>query len=953
MNLDSTKRSYEGTQFDINTLDDDCRNLLKSILNSITAEAWSQVSIPPGTATKDVPWDGRYFWEFVNHIQKDDRKDFEKLLADNGVKLNTLNRIPFQGASKSNSEIAFCTSAEIKKIRLKKYIENYVVRCTRKEYDIEGFKGHDETIINILKKYGFDYTSGDAESIKNISNNIERVEGKEKWLSPCNYDALPLVGRENEIVLLDKFIESDGQFKIWAIAGPSGSGKTRLTFQWAYVSEVLKDWDCHVLHKEDLSTPKKWENWAPDKSTLIIIDYLYGFEKVVLELMSRRSTPTEHKIRLLLIDHVFSEPLHSDKRWGFSGDQESFDRNEHFFYDHKPLDLEETENQEEIIKSIIAERAGIDLESNKIKEAHDYLLNTEGAYRPLFAALVADAINSGKNFKAWNRRELINYYLSGEQRLPWEHEDLGLNGRWASHFIAVATARRGIVYEDLFKAASNCVSTPEHFGDVKRICQKVITNNDTITLKPFKPDILGESFFLKFLKFLENSPHYQKEFWWVFMAGSEGTQTEDAIEFIAFIERLTRNLLNDDQNKKETQELWKTLFDFMRPSDFGDAASIRWALTAGVIDIVDAIKDKNQFSEEKLISWLNQADPAVFYQVHNSSLLQNSVLHSMCWFELSCKLTKARPEFSEEMSILFKQFTENNADGETPLMLASSYGLNEMVSVLLNCGADIEAIISGGQNALMAASLSGHVEVIKLLLAEGANIHATDNMGNNALHWASSAGHVEVVKLLLEKGADIHGADTGGYTALHAASSAGHVEVVKLLLDKGADIHGADDEDSTALHWASDGGHVEVAKLLLDKGANIHATDGGGRTALLVASGRGRINLAKLLLDRGANINVADIAGRTALMWASDTGHINIIKLLLARSANIHATDCFGYTALIWASAVGHAVITDLLLDKGADIHAVGNNGETAFSFATANGHKEIIKLLTEHDTRN
>ncbi|GJL72924.1 MAG: hypothetical protein NMNS01_21230 [Nitrosomonas sp.] len=885
--------------------------------------------------------------EFKKLITKELRRSYDTFMKWQS------GGIPEKG---NYSHTCFCISAQVHETKVEEHLAKFLD---------EWINGHDPNITlpglidfkKDIEKLRAKYNSSNDQDVlvtQSSRHGIERVEGQEKWLSPCNYDALPLVGRKKEVELLDNFIKSDGQFKIWAIAGPSGSGKTRLAYEWAYDSEVLKDWDRRVLHKEDLSTPKKWENWSPDRPTLIIIDYLYGFEKIVLELMNRRSMLTEHKIRLLLIDHIFSKPLYSDKRWGFSGDQESFDRNEKFFHGPTPLDLEKTENQAEIIKSIIAKRADIDLGSNQIKEAHDYLLNTEGAYRPLFAALIADAINSGKDFNSWNRRELINYYLSGEKRLPWEHEDLGMNGLWASHFIAAATARRGMNYNDLFEATENCKSAPVHFGDAQEICQKAVTDKNEIILKPLEPDILGESFFLKFLQFIKKSNKYKTEFQQVFIAVDEKAQTKDAMSFIAFIQRLTRNLLNDDQNQKETQELWDALFDFMRPSKYSQSDSLKWALTAALVDIVDAIQD--QFPEKELITLLNRIEPAVLYHVHNSNLLADSVLYSMRYFELTSKLITPPPAFSEVMSALFGCYeTKRNIYEITLLMIASYYGFNETINALIDRGVDIEAtLISsqnvpiGGLNALILASAQGHTEAVKQLLNAGAKTHGANNKGQTALHVASINGHIKVAKLLLEKGADIYSTDNEGNTALIWASTKGHVDVAKLLLDKGANINATDNEGYTVLHVASINGHVKVAKLLVDEGADIYSTDNEGNTALILAIIVGHVDVAKLLLDKGTNIHVTDNKGKTALHWASTAGHVEVVKMLLDEGANIDAINNKGKTALHWASINGHVKVVKLLLDEEAEIDVADSSGFTALFETSNNGHVEVIKLLLD-----
>ena len=58
-----------------------------------------------------------------------------------------------------------------------------------------------------------------------------------------------------------------------------------------------------------------------------------------------------------------------------------------------------------------------------------------------------------------------------------------------------------------------------------------------------------------------------------------------------------------------------------------------------------------------------------------------------------------------------------------------------------------------GHNPLSRASLMGHVDVVKLLIEQGADINAKNNYGGTPLHLASEEGYTEVPKLLNEKGA--------------------------------------------------------------------------------------------------------------------------------------------------------------------------------------------------------
>jgi ankyrin repeat protein len=53
----------------------------------------------------------------------------------------------------------------------------------------------------------------------------------------------------------------------------------------------------------------------------------------------------------------------------------------------------------------------------------------------------------------------------------------------------------------------------------------------------------------------------------------------------------------------------------------------------------------------------------------------------------------------------------------------------------------------------MKAAYKGSGEVVLLLLDKGANIEAKDNDGSTALKWATDAGNTETANLLRLKGA--------------------------------------------------------------------------------------------------------------------------------------------------------------------------------------------------------
>lgn len=85
---------------------------------------------------------------------------------------------------------------------------------------------------------------------------------------------------------------------------------------------------------------------------------------------------------------------------------------------------------------------------------------------------------------------------------------------------------------------------------------------------------------------------------------------------------------------------------------------------------------------------------------------------------------------------------------------ASTGNLNLVKQALVNgMDPDTKDPKSGG-TLLATAALMGHTEIVSLLLEHGADINARSNDGGTALHAAAFLGRAETVKLLLNKGAD-------------------------------------------------------------------------------------------------------------------------------------------------------------------------------------------------------
>ncbi len=125
-------------------------------------------------------------------------------------------------------------------------------------------------------------------------------------------------------------------------------------------------------------------------------------------------------------------------------------------------------------------------------------------------------------------------------------------------------------------------------------------------------------------------------------------------------------------------------------------------------------------------------------------------------------------------------------DGSTLLMLASYSGNLPMVTALLNAGAEINASDEGGWTALMKAAHNaeknaGFPDVVQVLIDAGANIEAPIGYGVRPLMLAAGYGETAVVERLLKAGADVSARNEGGYTALMMVKQKHYVDVINLL----------------------------------------------------------------------------------------------------------------------------------------------------------------------------
>eukprot|EP01083_Nonionella_stella_P140837 432754_1 len=293
---------------------------------------------------------------------------------------------------------------------------------------------------------------------------------------------------------------------------------------------------------------------------------------------------------------------------------------------------------------------------------------------------------------------------------------------------------------------------------------------------------------------------------------------------------------------------------------------------------------------------------------------------------------------------------ESKTNGRSPLFIASFFGHNEIVDLLINHShrmtkqrmnhgiLDVNQCDSKGFTPLFVAAQNGHTKIVTLLLRNAADVNQSEQRGHTPLWISSLRGHVDVVRVLLDHSSiDIDYKDLSGVTPLWAACQNNNSEVVELLLHPRNVVVGGDDSQEKTTESR--------------QGANPNLAKHDGCTPLWIAASRGNSQCIEPLINYGADLNKQDRSqGSTPLFVACQNGKKASVDLLLAANADVNRPRSGdGTTALMMAAHNGHAGIVDVLLKCDADSMQANTTGLNALASAAMQGHAEIVKLMYQH----
>ena len=285
----------------------------------------------------------------------------------------------------------------------------------------------------------------------------------------------------------------------------------------------------------------------------------------------------------------------------------------------------------------------------------------------------------------------------------------------------------------------------------------------------------------------------------------------------------------------------------------------------------------------------------------------------------------------EAVRILLKAGADpkaRNQAGATPLLYAA-WNLPK-TQLLVEKGADVNVAENDGVTPLIVAvSAHSNSHTARLLLDKGANVNALDGFRDDALMRAAGMGDADSLRLLLARGASAHNLNMVGFGALSNAMTFPDSERVQLLLAAGSEPNQTN----------TNGGMVKKRPIAL-----VHLTP------LILAAPYSDEATVSALVKAGARVNEVDIRKMNPLMLSIATDQANpaIVRQLITAGANVNAKDGTGEAVLTWARKYRNPQILAALGEVGAEGSELSPAPQLAPGTEPADAAEAIRRSLPE-----
>lgn len=252
-----------------------------------------------------------------------------------------------------------------------------------------------------------------------------------------------------------------------------------------------------------------------------------------------------------------------------------------------------------------------------------------------------------------------------------------------------------------------------------------------------------------------------------------------------------------------------------------------------------------------------------------------------------------------------------------------------------------------GATALHLAVHYQHLEIVELLIDAGANVNARTKTNWTPLHFAAHNGDREIAETLLLNGAKTNILSDTKKTSLLIAIEKKNEDVASILLI--AIDQDLAEADRCTLLLASILNKLNKTTLaLLTKRTNVNFQTSFG-SPLHLAVELGELEAVKMLLEFGANPNCESGPSKcTPVQLAVIRGDNLILSELLAHKGDFKQKHN-GFTTLKLAARFGYSKIVEMLIKNGLDPNDQSQDGVPALPYAVLSNDLRSVQLLAPH----
>ncbi|XP_014666416.1 PREDICTED: protein phosphatase 1 regulatory subunit 16A-like isoform X2 [Priapulus caudatus] len=229
---------------------------------------------------------------------------------------------------------------------------------------------------------------------------------------------------------------------------------------------------------------------------------------------------------------------------------------------------------------------------------------------------------------------------------------------------------------------------------------------------------------------------------------------------------------------------------------------------------------------------------------------------------------------------------------EPSVMLLEAAARNDVEEVrrLLKAGVSPDVTNEDGLTALHQCCIDDSEEMMQLLLEFRANVNAKDSELWTPLHAAATCGHLHLVKLLVNKSADLLAVNADGNMPYDICEDEVTLDYIEsAMASKGVTQLLIDDTRS-----ATERMMLQELKLLAS--ADMEYRNHIAATPLHIAAANGFVSVVEYLLDNHVSLDVMDSDGWFPIHAAACWGHPQILEMLVGNGADIEAKTKNGET---------------------------------------------------------